>query len=519
VTSSGAETFAYDAIGRLTSHTSDLGSFTLSYLGQTGQITGRALASSTLTTNWSYLTNTNDRRLSGISNTGLSSGQFSNYTYTTTQENFISGITESSDASAVYPVAAIQTATYNNLNQLTNLSGQALTFDADGHLSSDGQRNYSWDAEGRLIGITYPGVSGKATAFTYDGLSRRVTIASTPPGGGSATTTSYLWCGSDICQARNSSNVAIKGYYGESEFMPGSPGQPYYYGVDQIGSVRRAFENTTTAPAFSYDPYGVPLQSTAPATDFVYGGMFYNADSGLYLTNYRAYDPTAGRWLSRDPIGEPSDPYANLYAYVGGNPVSLVDPTGQQGLTAPFSAAFGVGAFYGSLIGQFIASGGRLSCVSIDEASEDFLKWAAIGAGGGPISRIFSRAFAALAARDALQQAGNPLSEIRSTQAGERFLRYESGNPAFSRVTPNGGLGPGSFAAPANEGVQPQSLLNDRYNLPSPEIPRGTYFEINPSTGTPVIGPRPVAGGSGNEVVFPSGVGPGSVGPARPTPP
>jgi RHS repeat-associated protein len=31
--------------------------------------------------------------------------------------------------------------------------------------------------------------------------------------------------------------------------------------------------------------------------------MFYNVDSGLYLTQYRAYDPNAVRWLSRDPAG------------------------------------------------------------------------------------------------------------------------------------------------------------------------------------------------------------------------
>jgi RHS repeat-associated protein len=60
--------------------------------------------------------------------------------------------------------------------------------------------------------------------------------------------------------------------------------------------------------------------------------MFFNADSGLYLTNYRAFDPLTGRWLTRDPIGERSDPLANLYAYVVGNPLTRVDPSGLENL-------------------------------------------------------------------------------------------------------------------------------------------------------------------------------------------
>ena len=204
----------------------------------------------------------------------------------------------------VYPGALTQTASYNNLNQLTNLSGQALTFDADGNVTSDGLRNYTWDAENRLVGITYPGQAGKATAFSYDGLSRRTAIASTPTGGGGAVTTSYIWCGARICQARNASNAVTREYFAEGEYVPGSPAQPYYYGPDQIGSVRRVFASTASAPAYSYDPYGNSLQGTAPLTDFNYAGMFYNADSGLYLTQYRAYDPVSERWLSREPMGE-----------------------------------------------------------------------------------------------------------------------------------------------------------------------------------------------------------------------
>ena len=96
--------------------------------------------------------------------------------------------------------------------------------------------------------------------------------------------------------------------------------------------MRRVFASAGSAPAYAYDPYGNALQSTAPLTDLGYAGMFYNADSGLYLTQYRAYDPVAGRWLSRDPVGEVGDLEANLYAYVGGNPVSNIDPLGVWGI-------------------------------------------------------------------------------------------------------------------------------------------------------------------------------------------
>jgi len=331
VAGAGAESFGYDAIGRLISDASDLGAFALSYLGQTNQIAARQLANATLETTWSYLPNAGDRRLAGIDNTGLSSGQYSNYTYTSTPENLITAIAETSDSGAVYPSPGQQTASYNNLNQLTNLSGQALTFDADGNLLSDGQRTYSWDAENRLVGITYPGQPGKATAFAYDGLSRRTAISSTPAGGGSAVTTSYIWCGARRCQARNAIGAVTREYFNEGEYLPGSPAQPYYYGSDQIGSVRRVFVSASSAPAYSYDPYGNALQATAPLTDFNYAGMFYNSDSGLYLTQFRIYDPVASRWLSRDPLGEGGDPAANLYAYVQGNPVSYVDRLGLDG--------------------------------------------------------------------------------------------------------------------------------------------------------------------------------------------
>ncbi|BCM19203.1 tRNA nuclease WapA [Mesorhizobium sp. J8] len=334
VAGAAAETFGYDAISRLTTHSNDLGSFALTYLGETGQITNRQLSNSTLSTSWSYLPNSGDRRLAQIKNTGLSAGQFSTFDYTTNAGNQITQISETSDTAALYPSASAQSATYNNLNQLTNLSGQALSYDANGNLVSDGQRTYSWDAEDRLVSITYPVTPGKATSFSYDGLGRRVAMTSKPAIGSSVTTT-YVWCDSSLCQARNAGNDTTREYLVEGELVPGASPAAYFYGPDQIGSARRVFATSTSAPAYSYDPYGVPLQGTGPLTDVNYAGTLYNNDSGLGLTLYRTYDPVAGRWLSRDPIGEMSDPAGNLYAYVGGNPVTFSDPSGLLPMCGP----------------------------------------------------------------------------------------------------------------------------------------------------------------------------------------
>lgn len=98
--------------------------------------------------------------------------------------------------------------------------------------------------------------------------------------------------------------------------------------TDSAGTTQYSYGATSSAPAYAYDPYGKPLQGTAPLTDFGYAGMFQEQGSGLNLTQFRAYDPNAGRWLSRDPLGEQSAEGANLYAYVMDNPINFVDPFG-----------------------------------------------------------------------------------------------------------------------------------------------------------------------------------------------
>jgi RHS repeat-associated protein len=78
-----------------------------------------------------------------------------------------------------------------------------------------------------------------------------------------------------------------------------------------------------------YDAYGNAVATYGTAPNFGYAGQYrYYADAtGLHYLKARYYDTVAGRFLSRDPIGCGGG--LNLYEYADGNPVILVDPTGE----------------------------------------------------------------------------------------------------------------------------------------------------------------------------------------------
>jgi len=107
-------------------------------------------------------------------------------------------------------------------------------------------------------------------------------------------------------------------------------GVPYRILTDHLGSPRLVVDATTGAIAqrLDYDAFGRVLSDSNPGFQpFGFAGGLYDPDTGLTRFGARDYDAEAGRWTAKDPIGFAGRD-GNLYAYVHGDPVNLVDPDG-----------------------------------------------------------------------------------------------------------------------------------------------------------------------------------------------
>jgi RHS repeat-associated protein len=60
--------------------------------------------------------------------------------------------------------------------------------------------------------------------------------------------------------------------------------------------------------------------------DNVLPGQYFDSETGLHQNYFRDYDPKTGRYIQADPIGLAGG--MNPYGYVGGNPLSGIDPLG-----------------------------------------------------------------------------------------------------------------------------------------------------------------------------------------------
>jgi RHS repeat-associated protein len=217
--------------------------------------------------------------------------------------------------------AALGSATYDDGNQVATFDGTSFSYDANGNLTSDGTRNYTWNARNELVSLTGP-VNG---SFGYDAFGRR--RAKTIGG----TTTQFLYDGLNPVQELSGGTATANVLTGlgiDEYFTRTDAAGVRNYLTDALGSsVALTDGSGVVQTEYTYEPFGGTVTSGgSTASPFGFTGREVDG-TGLYFYRARYYDSHLQRFLGQDPLGcAAGDP--NLYVYASNAPQVYTDPKG-----------------------------------------------------------------------------------------------------------------------------------------------------------------------------------------------
>ena len=317
----------YDPANRLARLTNKAGTKVLSSFGYTLDAVGNRLqvASPSGTTTYGYDTL---YRLTSWTNPAA---QLTQYTYDAVGNRL----------SLVSP-AGTTNYSYNNGDEMLTAGTSSFAYDGNGNqltkTTGSTTVTYAWDALNRLTSV----VGGTAnTQYQYDGDGNRV---SQQLATGTYQYTNDTASALPVVLNENGPDGNIDYLYGLQMISATSSTFQDYYQFDGLGSTSVLTGSTgASKETYTYDPWGTVLNTTDPLgtkNKYKFTGQAFDANSGLFFLRARYYDPTIGRFLSRDSLGGGvTAPTAqNRYLYAADRPTSQVDPSG---LSPEFSSTQG----------------------------------------------------------------------------------------------------------------------------------------------------------------------------------
>jgi RHS repeat-associated protein len=352
-----ASTMVYDAAGRVTAETNALGVFTRAYDGSSGRVVLETFPNGQ-TTERSYSSVLEDKVLQGITHrigatpisdflyghdiaanrivnwsqqVGVQSPFIYDFGYDAVDQLLSVSVTNA--GSLVNSFAYAYDWLGNRLSEQNGSSNYVATYNALNQINTSiapgASRTNEWDAKNRLVAVN---AGSTRTEFTYDGASRLHSIRQLT-NGVQASLRRFVWCDDSICEERDASgSIATKRFFDQGVKIETGPGAgSYFYTRDHLGSVRELTDSSGAVRAhYAYDPFGRRTRVAGDLeADFGFTGMLVASEAGLSLARFRAYDAELGRWLSRDLLRNAEEKEgANLYAYVGNNPINLTDRLG-----------------------------------------------------------------------------------------------------------------------------------------------------------------------------------------------
>jgi len=273
-------------------------------------------------------------------------------------EYFHVALAVDNSSAAQYPSIVIQAVAGANSASSTGRvflvrTPETFVHDADGNLTQDGRWTYTWDGENRLVAMealsAVPAAAKLRLEFEYDWRGRRIGKTVKAWSGTSYTNAYGL---KFLCDAWNlvaeleANNVLVRSYLWGTDISGSFQGAggvggllavnvatngvhfPAYDGNGNIAGLVSASAGTTMA-RFEYGPFAEPIRVSGPiarAMPLRFSTKYLDEETRLYYYGYRYYDPSAGRWVSRDPVGDAGGP--NLYAFAHNNPNKLTDYLG-----------------------------------------------------------------------------------------------------------------------------------------------------------------------------------------------
>lgn len=229
--------------------------------------------------------------------------------------------------------------TASSSNRLSSMSGPratSYTYDAAGNTLSGEGATYTYGVFGRLATATKGGVT---TTYAVNALGQRV---HKKVGSGANHWFTYGPGGQLLGEYRGAWTQYVR-------LPDGTPlamlrgGQLSFIHTDHLGRPEIA-TNSAKAVVWRANNYAFDRTVTLDSVgglNLGFPGQYHDTETGLAYNYFRTYNPRTGRYLESDPIGLAGG--LNTYAYVGGNPISRIDPLGLVQWTGTFGGGGIVG--------------------------------------------------------------------------------------------------------------------------------------------------------------------------------